>query len=272
MSGTGSGASRASTPADASAWSSAPTSTCASSSRTGCTSSTSWSTTPRGELHSFQVFDAAGTAVHKIYRRDTTDTDAWEALKASLLDEAPAPITVEPAADPASERPDADIDVDALRTEWAALKDTHDFFPLLRKLDVAREQALRLAGAPFARPVSAREAVSQVLEEAAASEEPIMVFVGNPGCIQIHSGPVKQVKWMGDWLNVLDPEFNLHLDVSQVASGWAVHKPTEDGPVHSLELFAEDGSVIAQFFGLRKPGIPERAWWTDLVARLPALA
>jgi putative hemin transport protein len=38
-----------------------------------------------------------------------------------------------------------------------------------------------------------------------------MVFVGSPGCIQIHSGPVKNIKVMNEWLNVLDPDFNLHV-------------------------------------------------------------
>jgi hypothetical protein len=37
-----------------------------------------------------------------------------------------------------------------------------------------------------------------------------MCFVGNRGCIQIHTGPVKNIKIMGPWLNVMDPGFNLH--------------------------------------------------------------
>ena len=62
-----------------------------------------------------------------------------------------------------------------------------------------------------------------MLEGAAAAELPVMIFVGNPGCVQIHSGPVRRIEVMGPWLNVLDPRFNLHLreDLIRVGLGGA---------------------------------------------------
>jgi putative hemin transport protein len=44
-----------------------------------------------------------------------------------------------------------------------------------------------------------------------------------------------------------------------------VKKPTVDGMVTSLETFDAHGELIAQFFGARKPGIPEKPEWRDLV-------
>ena len=38
-----------------------------------------------------------------------------------------------------------------------------------------------------------------------------------------------------------------------------------DGLVSSLELYAPDGELIAQFFGRRKPGQPERCAWRQLL-------
>lgn len=223
---------------------------------------------PRGPLRSFQVYDAHGRAVHKVYATAKTDGEAWDALVASLSQDAPTErICATAVPEPTADLPDAEIDVTALREGWEALKDTHDFHPLLRKLKVGRLQALRLAGAERARPVPT-SVVGELLETVAADEVPIMVFVGNPGCIQIHSGPVRKIAWRGDWLNVLDPDFNLHLDTSGLAHAFVVRKPTEDGDVHSLELFADDGTLVAQLFGARKPGIPEDTAWTERVVAL----
>ena len=95
-----------------------------------------------------------------------------------------------------------------------------------------------------------------------------MVFVGNRGIIQIHTGEVKKTMWHQQWFNVMDPDFNLHLDVTKIAEVWIVKKPTEDGEVTAIEVFNKDGEFIVQLFGKRKPGIPELQEWKDLVANL----
>jgi putative hemin transport protein len=108
-----------------------------------------------------------------------------------------------------------------------------------------------------------------LLERAAAAKVPIMVFVGSRGCIQIHTGPVRRILARNGWTNVLDPEFNLHLRDSEVYSAWAVTKPTDDGPVTSVELLDANGAVAVRFFGARKPGIPELPEWRSIVHGLP---
>jgi putative hemin transport protein len=56
-----------------------------------------------------------------------------------------------------------------------------------------------------------------------------------------------------------------------IAAAYAVWKPQSDAAVHSIELFADDGSLIAQFFGERKPGRPEIAAWAEAVQAIPSL-
>jgi putative hemin transport protein len=73
------------------------------------------------------------------------------------------------------------------------------------------------------------------------------------------------------WLNVLDPEFNMHLKMNLVDTAWVVKKPTDDGIVTAVELFDANKNLIAQFFGLRKPGIPQLGEWAELVASLPRI-
>ena len=97
--------------------------------------------------------------------------------------------------------------------------------------------------------------LAKLFEAAAESGLPIMV-VGNAHCIQIHTGPVCNLKWLDDWFNVLDPEFNLHLKTTGIAELWRVRKPSTDGIVTSWEAFDADGELIVQLFGARKPGEP----------------
>ncbi|ODU08223.1 MAG: hypothetical protein ABS91_03650 [Thiobacillus sp. SCN 64-35] len=214
---------------------------------------------------SFQFFDACGDAIHKIYLRDDADPFAFEALRDAWAVPVQIPgETVLPR--PASlkpERSDDAVDVEALRADWHAMRDTHQFFGLLRKHQVSRTQAFRLAGEAFARPLFTNTP-ARVLQAAAAGALDIMVFVGNSGCIQIHTGPVKRIERMGPWINVLDPGFNLHLREDLVAQVWLVKKTTTDGVVTSIELFDAQGEFIAYFFGKRKPGIPETTGWRML--------
>ena len=141
----------------------------------------------------------------------------------------------------------------------------HDFFPLLRKCKVGRQQALRIAEGTFAERVPL-DAAERVLHAAAERVAPIMVFVGNKGIIQIHTGPVTRVEPMGPWINVLDDGFNLHLRTDIIADAWVVRKPTEDGDITSVELFDKDGVMLAQFFGERKPGQVERDDWRAIIS------
>ena len=219
----------------------------------------------RQAQRSLQFFDAAGTAVHKIFARPQTDLDAWfEFVLAHLSPEQSAGLTPVAPEAPPPERADAGIDRPAFREAWTSLRDTHMFFGLLKKFGLTRTQALRLADPALVQRVDPG-AAREVLQAAAREALPIMVFVGNPGMIQIHTGAVRRVEVMGPWLNVLDPGFNLHLREDHIAAAWAVRKPTSDGLVTSLELFDPKGETIAMFFGERKPGRPELCAWRRLV-------
>lgn len=217
---------------------------------------------------SLQFFDASGDAIHKVYITDKSDAAAYDDLVARFAStDQSSGFAAKPRESVAAPRPDDAIDAAAMRADWLALRDTHDFFALLRRHGAARTQALRLAGPGLARPLNI-SAGCTALEAAAASGVEIMLFVGNKGCIQIHTGPVKSLKVAGPWINVLDPDFNLHLREAAIVSAWLVRKPTDDGIVTSLELFGADGEMIAQLFGARKPGKPELPAWRELAAQL----
>lgn len=219
-----------------------------------------------GERQSLQFFDQDGEAVHKIYLTEQSDAAAYETLvtkyKADVQGE---PLQVALVDKTIEEAPDSEIDVAGFQQAWLELKDTHDFFGLLRKFGVARRQAMRLAPEGHATEISV-PSLKRILEGASERDLDIMVFIGSRGCIQIHTGKVKKLLQTGPWFNVLDPEFNMHLREDGISSVWLVKKPTEDGIVTSLEAFDKDGNIIVQFFGKRKPRIPEREDWRQVVA------
>ena len=231
---------------------------------------TPWSGGRDGVRRSLQFFDRDGTAVHKVFVTRKSDLDAYAALVDTYRhDDQSIEQTVEAVETSTEETPVSEIDVDGFLQEWADLKDTHDFFPLMRDYDVSRTQALRFGEGRFTQRVPA-ESLRRTLQAAAEQETPIMVFVGSRGCLQIHTGPVKTLKATPPWYNVLDPGFQLHLNEAMIDQAWVVEKPTTDGIVTSLELLDADGGIIARLFGKRKPGQPEREDWRAILADLPS--
>lgn len=225
--------------------------------------------TKRGLRRSLQFFDAQGVAVHKAYLLpESHEAELLALVQALRADDQGTDETVEPAPAKEAAKADADIDVSGLHAAWSAMKDTHEFFGLLRKFGVQRTQALRLVGREFAEPLQT-DVLGSVLEQASAKDMPIMIFVGNRGLIQIHTGPVKKIVTMDAWWNVLDPKTNLHVLRSGVVEAWLVRKPTVDGVVTAVELYDTQGEPVALLFGKRKPGTPEDPTWREVAEALP---
>lgn len=217
--------------------------------------------------YSIQFFGKNGQAIHKIYMEAKSDLEKYQELVAKYTNENQSQSEeVDRTERPAeAELPDSEIDAEGFKAAWLALKDTHEFFGMLRKFKVTRTQALRLAPTTeYAQKID-HLGLRRTLNLAAERQVSIMVFVGNPGMIQIHTGEVKNIVDHGPWINVLDPEFNLHLKEGAIDQAWIVRKPTEDGIITSLELFNEKKELICTLFGARKPGIPELESWREVI-------
>ena len=216
--------------------------------------------------HSLQFFDKAGTAVHKIHLRPASDLEAYQAIVADFrLEDQTQELVEVPMGETEVRGP---VDVEALRDNWSRMTDTHQFFGMLKKLKIGRQDAVRSVGEDFARQV-ASDAVKSMMYASAERETEIMCFVANSGIVQIHSGKIANIQPMGPWLNVMDPTFHLHLRMDHIAECWVVRKPTIDGHVTSLEAYDAKGEMIIQFFGKRKEGMSELAEWRDILDALP---
>lgn len=219
---------------------------------------------------SLQFFDHSGEAVFKVHLRPASDIAAYEALVASLLsDDQSQAIETSPVENDAFAKGEAGS-AEELRAGWSAMTDVHQFFGLLRSLKLDRKQALSMVGDDYAWEL-ASEALAAMMHQAAQDEIPIMCFVGSRGCVQIHSGPIRQIKPMGPWINVLDETFHLHLRLDHVREVWVVRKPTSDGHVTSIEAFDAQNRLIIQFFGQRHEGEVERPDWRRLAESLPRI-
>lgn len=220
-------------------------------------------TISNGIRRSLQFFDRTGQSIHKVFV-DGANAAYDELLARYRSDDQSTHERVEPATPPAAAKPDADIDVAAFRAAWDAMTDTHEFFGLLRRFGVTRTQGLRLAGDIRAKRI-APAAAEPVLQRVAGDSLPVMIFVGNPGVLQVVSGPIQRVARAGGWLNILDPGFNLHLRDEAVTEAWVVRKPTSDGMVTSLELFDAAGETVTLFFAYRKEGQAAAVAWEQLL-------
>lgn len=218
---------------------------------------------------SIQFFSKHGDAIHKIYLTPDSNVKAFDVLVDKFKsDNQEQGESFETKENPKQKVEENQIDLVAFHKEWESLKDTHDFFMLLKKYKLSRTKALELAPSDFYAKKIEKEAIVTMLEQSVLTQTPIMVFTGNKGLIQIHTGEISNTMWHHNWFNIMDPDFNMHLDMEKIDSVWVVRKPTVDGTVTSLEVYDKYGEQIVQFFGARKPGVPELEAWREIVDTL----
>lgn len=214
-----------------------------------------------------QVYDAAGDPVHGIALQESSDHEAWERLKRELaLENQTQKIDLEPRAPKEAAR-SVPEKVSVLRSEWQRMTDTHQFLAVVRMLRMNRLGAYRIVGEPFARSLPP-DAFGSALSEVQRQGIDVMVFTGNQGCLQIHTGRVETLSVSPQACTVSDRRFGLHLRATAIAEVWAVQKPTKRGNAVSLEAFDAEGGLIAQILGVGKSGRDSRAAWEAIVTDL----
>jgi putative hemin transport protein len=224
------------------------------------------------QRRSLQFFGHDGIAIHKIFLTDKSDRAAYEALVAdfSAPDQSPEISVLLPLPAPVT-RADQDVDIKNWRAHWGRMTDVHQFHGLLKDFNLGRHQGLRLAGAEFAEQLDPAH-FQNLLENAATRQVPIMVFVGNSGAIQIHTGPINTIRVMENWVNVMDPRFTLHLRTDHLAEMWLVRKPIREGVITTIELYDAEHNNFAILCGQRAPREPENPDWQKLAEDMPRLA
>ncbi|TDO98069.1 hemin-degrading factor [Marinomonas balearica] len=217
------------------------------------------------DRRSLQVFDEFGVAIIKVYAVEKTNLIDWHRLveeytgsdQSLLADLTPLSQRELPVNNP-------DPDTKKLKESWDNLKDVHQFNGILRALKIPRHQAFSLVGDEYATQLD-NECIEYVLSQASQANIPTIEFVQNAGVVQIHTAINTKLVRMGKWYNVLDPNFNLHLNTDLIAQTWAVKRSGHTGIVSSIEAFDQSGQLIIQIFGKRVEGQAEREDWSLLV-------
>jgi putative hemin transport protein len=219
--------------------------------------------------YSLQFFDETGVAIHKVFLRPESDSKQYRQFVKRFQHPVQTQLEFAHASSRLAPRRcvTEHVDVRAFHQAWRNLNDTHEFFDLLQRFSISRIAALRLAESDFVQPLQLDQ-IDSLLHRAAEQKIPIMVFVGNQGMLQIHSGKVTRVLRSKAWLNVLDEHFNLHLLLDSVSTLWLVKKPTTSGYVTSIEAFDEQGELVVTFFGERELDSPELQSWRELTESL----
>ncbi|MBC3933679.1 hemin-degrading factor [Undibacterium curvum] len=217
---------------------------------------------------SLQFFDAYGQSVHKLYLRNEASIAVYDKLVQDFRHpQQQLALQIQGALPALATKPDQEVDVKEFQLAWKEMSDVHQFNQIVREFGLNREQAFRLAPAGMAQKVSPA-ALRTLLDQAAQQQISIMAFLGNTGVTQIFSGKIEKTAASGEWYNVLDPAFNLHIRESALMQGWVLQR----AGVTSVEFFDRDGKLVVSFFGVRERAKPQPASWIALAAALPRAA
>lgn len=218
--------------------------------------------------HSLQFFDRHGSMMHKIVLHDSSDIASFKQLvsqHAATEQFMPAQLIL-----PQDGHADSEIkniDVNALRAEWAHTHNHKDFLRHQEIFDRQRLRKLRLAGKAFAYQV-ANDSARVILQRMTEFGTAVMAQVGNAGIVQTYYGKIKNIRIKDSRMKIMNSGFRMLLREDHIDSVWVAKKPTTDGIITSLELFNRQGMHIASFLSKKDNGQPEPHEWRESIMRL----
>lgn len=221
----------------------------------------------QNQLTSFQIFDAHGDAIQKIYLTDDSQLDKFNQICQPLVQEC-APEFERPSEKPAAGLKALNTDeISAYRNEWQGLQNVHHFRVVLAQFGIDRLQGLQYAPEGDAKRLDLA-AIEAIIRRCAEQKITLLSFVNNSGIVQIQTGKVHNVSRIPGFLNILDDDetqFSLHLKDQHIAGFWFVRRPGSNGIVHSFEAYNSRRELVLQFFGRQADAEEEPNDWRALV-------
>ena len=219
-----------------------------------------------GSVPGFVFFNGAGDPVHRILVTETSNAAEFDALVAEFKGEIPV-FSPEAEAPKSVETPTEETKA-AFLAGWRALKDTHEFSGLLRDHKLSRIDAVRLAEGEFSAQLDPA-AYSALFGQLVEQEVSILLFALNDGCVQISTGAITEMNQTKGTLQLVEEDSRTVISLPRIKQVWRVSKPTEDGLVHSLELYDAEGEPVAYLFGSEKGDSTSIVKWKELLFALP---
>jgi len=217
---------------------------------------------------SLQFFDSKGQAVLKIYMTQNSKERGFAKLIAHFISsQQPSYLDITKEKDSQQLSSEQDIEWRKVCNNWQKTQNSHDFFQLLIGAKVTRQQAYDIVGRDLAYEI-VPSALQHLCEVALNEQQPLALAVGNKGSMQLHNGTIQKANEYGRWFNILNENFNLHINTHRLTQAWVVRKPHQDGPITSVEFFDDNDHLALQISIERKEGIPEPTQRRKLVAQL----
>ncbi len=204
-----------------------------------------------GPRHSLQFFDTTGEAVHKIYLTEHADAGLYRRLVDIFRADDQSPYLALP--------------TDSTKPALGAIASSQDLPEHWQRLLLANTPEAVLAGR------IATPALRELMRQLAELLLPIQVLVGNPGAMQLHDGPIQNLKITGPWFNVLDQGFNLHLNEMAVAGADIVQLTYKQRDLTGLLVRDQNQQTILTIVGQFDEADGESALWRDLLLALPVI-
>jgi len=221
-----------------------------------------------GRNKSLQFFDSKGQAVLKIYMTQNSNEQAFVKIISQFIS-SQQPTYLDITKEKVSEQlmSEQDIEWHKVRKNWQEMQSSHDFFQLLIGTKVTRQQAYDNVGRDLAYEI-VPSALQHLCEVALKEQQSLAFAVGNKGSMQLHNSTIQKTNEHGRWFNILNEDFNLHINTHRLTQAWVVRKPHQGGPVTSVEFFDGNDHLALQISIERKEGTPESTQWRELVAQL----
>lgn len=206
-----------------------------------------------GERRSLQFFDARGEAVYKLYLTGQADHARYQ----RLIDTYRA----------ANQSPSLELPTGPMTggADSSTAPGLPEHWQLWFKAGFFADNE---TGIPSSRPI-AISVFPEFMLQLADRQLPIQIIVRNPAAIQVHDGPIRNLMISGPWFNVLDDDFNLHLNQTAIAGPRSVNLPYRGHRLQGLQLSNARGQTIASLFGPYDPADSGSLLWHDLLAGLP---
>ncbi|MDW8158133.1 MAG: ChuX/HutX family heme-like substrate-binding protein, partial [Bacteroidia bacterium] len=138
-----------------------------------------------------------------------------------------------------------EISVETAYQKWQSLKNYHRFDNLEFYLGNSLLEVISKLNEDLARKIPI-DILAQLLLGVANKDISISYIVKNTGCTQLFRGPIRNVFVKDDWLNVKDPEFNLHVLKPQLESGYLVHVPLMHNYRLALVFFNKAREIVLE--------------------------
>ncbi|WP_165917778.1 MULTISPECIES: ChuX/HutX family heme-like substrate-binding protein [Methylomonas] len=206
-----------------------------------------------GPRHSLQFFGVDGEAIHKIYLTEQSDFGLYRRLVDTFRADGQAPsLELQPfQTGPVHIAPARRQDVPE---NWRRL--------LLCSGHADSEPTVQVIGR-IAAPV-----FHELMAQLTLLMLPIQILVGNRAAIQLHDGPIQNLRINGPWFNVLDQGFNLHLNETAVAGVDIVNIAYRQHRLTGLLLRDQGQRTVASLFGNYDQTDGESAVWRNLMSAL----